>query len=256
MADSQTICPFCNDTILIPEEFFGSEVECPSCHKQFFIPKVAEEESVGSIDSPAMGEFDCPLCGGKNLITENFSGKMKCKCCQKEIEVINESLVPCPHCGKLIAPEDTTCMFCQRSPSDPVQKQPEEKAVPDMEKKTDPAAKTSKHAPLSLSDLKDSAENDELDHIDNEDKYILNTLQRSKRMAIIMFCLVFVLCIISAVIAVIAGKPEGLIAALLLILIAGMISAVSYFTSSYRHGIYKNMVRIRIAAEKMSGSQE
>ena len=247
MADNPTTCPFCNDTILIPEEFLGSEVECPSCHKQFFIPKVKEEISSGSIDSPAMGEFDCPLCGGKNQISENFSGKMKCKSCHKEIEVINEAMIPCPHCGKLISGEDTTCIFCQRSLSEPPLSK-EEKAV-SRENVPTPAAKTVKIETPVIPEFQE-------EEPDKEDAYVLNTLQRSKRLSIILFIVIAVFCLIGIVLSLVMLRPEPAAAAVIVLLISGVICSVSYFTSCYRHGIYKNIMQIRIAAEKMSGTQK
>ena len=119
MADSPTVCPFCNDSILIPEEFFGSEVECPTCHKQFFIPKVMEEESVEELESDSVGTFDCPTCGTTNTLPKDFTGKLKCQGCQKEIEVINDDTIPCPHCGQSVSRKDTTCIFCQRAINEP-----------------------------------------------------------------------------------------------------------------------------------------
>ncbi|MBR2439770.1 MAG: hypothetical protein IKB25_06220 [Lentisphaeria bacterium] len=234
MADSQTICPFCNDTILIPEEFFGSDVECPNCHKQFFIPKVTEvEAAAGSIDSPAMGEFDCPLCGAKNQIPENFSGKMNCKACSKEIEVINEAMIPCPYCGKLIASDDTTCIFCQRSLSDSPQKNEDESQPAAV----DPAAQTANLEPLQ--------EPEKADQGDKEDNSVLRALQILKIVLISIFAFIFT----SGILVIIFDTKEWK-TALSIIFTACYATVFGYLILCWLRGIYKNVMRIRIALEK------
>ena len=245
MADSQTICPFCNDTILIPEEFFGSEVECPNCHKQFFIPKVTEvEAAAGSIDSPAMGEFDCPLCGAKNQIPENFSGKMNCKSCSQEIEVINDAMIPCPYCGKLIASDDTTCIFCQRSLSEPSQK---ENGIPRPVPVPDPAAQTAKIEPLQEPENTDKKEVEIAKNGkgDREDNYVLIVLQILKYICLGVFALVLIGCVLGIILA-----PSQFYIFLIILLVAGYLTALNYLALCWGRGIYKNVMRIRLALEE------
>ena len=246
MADSQTICPFCNDTILIPEEFFGSDVECPNCHKQFFIPKVTEvEAAAGSIDSPAMGEFDCPLCGAKNQIPENFSGKMNCKACSKEIEVINEAMIPCPYCGKLIASDDTTCIFCQRSLSDSPRETGEA---------PDPAAQTAKIE--TLQDIENLNENNDKKPKkykgDKEDNYVLIVLQILKFICLAVFALVLIVCILGMILA----SSRQFLIFLIVLLIAGYLTVLNYLALCWGRGVYKNIMLTRLAAEKNANSED
>lgn len=58
MADVEIACPFCEQSLEVPEDLFGQNVECPGCGKTFLLD-VAEEE-----DPPAAAEEAvCPSCG-------------------------------------------------------------------------------------------------------------------------------------------------------------------------------------------------
>ena len=180
MADSQTVCPFCNDSILIPEEFLGSEVQCPRCQKQFFLPKTVEvPEAAEGMDNEIVGTFVCPLCGNENELPENFSGKVDCQFCHKEIDVINADVRQCPHCGKNISKNDTTCIYCQRGIDEPVTPRREVKPI--------------EQAPLCG---------------DSEDNSVLRLLRKLKILNVVVFGFSLLLCIALITIAIIASRGE------------------------------------------------
>lgn len=235
MADSQTVCPFCNDSILIPEEFYGSEIQCPRCQKQFFLPKNVEvSESAEGMDNEIVGTFVCPLCGNENELPEDFSGKVDCQFCHNEVDVINEDVRQCPHCGKNISKNDTTCIYCQRKIDEPVTLRKEESKVVQSEFSGD-----------------------------SEDHAVLRLLKKLKILNVVVFGLAFLLCIALIVMAIIASRGEFTISVRTFIsqcLFA--IGALCYVTLIFHailcwgKGIYKNVLGIRNAAEKKSGSTE
>ena len=195
MADSPTVYPFCNDSILIPEEFFGSEVECPTCHKQFLIPKITEEESVEDLNSNEVGTFDCPTCGKTNVLPKSFTGKFQCQGCQKEIEVINDDTISCLHCGKSISKKDTTCMFCQRAINEPpaLTSAPEPEAEVPAETQSEAAPATShKTKRKKTSTVPGTHGNEE----DEEDEEVLHIITKLKAINLIA-CFIIILISIS-----------------------------------------------------------
>ena len=189
MADSPTVCPFCNDSILIPEEFFGSEVECPTCHKQFLIPKITEEESVEDLNSNEVGTFDCPTCGKTNVLPKSFTGKFQCQGCQKEIEVINDDTISCPHCGKSISKKDTTCMFCQRAINEPPTPAP---APTEVQAEPQP-----ENTPAAVSEIGlQISSTAPVTHGDEEDEEVLHIITKLKSINLIA-CFIILLISIS-----------------------------------------------------------
>ena len=244
MADSPTVCPFCNDSILIPEEFFGSEVECPSCHKQFFMPKITEEESTEG----EFGTFDCPHCGMTNTLSKSFTGKFNCQSCQKEIEIINDDMIPCPHCGKSVSKKDTTCIFCQRAINEPAAPAPEQETAPAESQE----ALQPEQAPEAAPQIEKSGITQEVrgDEEDEEVFYIISKLKSINLIA----CFIILLVSISAAIVWIINKAYSEAGSCMyVILITTLWTIIFHMLLSWFRGIYKNIVRIRIALEKKSG---
>lgn len=234
MADNQTICPFCNDSILIPEEFFGSDVECPSCHKQFFIPKVTEEETVVETEGNDSRTFNCPECGAQNTAQENFFGKLICKGCKKEIEIINEDFIPCPHCGNTIFKKDSTCIYCQRAINEaPTAKKQKKNAI----KQAIPDAQQPVPAPDSL---------------EKEDMEMLHTILLLKTVNIAAYFVILVFCVAVVTICIIDEDFAMTRPYIMVILFSTLWTIIFHFLLIWFRGIYKNLVRIRIAAEKMT----
>lgn len=235
MADSPTVCPFCNDSILIPEEFFGSEVECPTCHKQFFIPKVTEEENSEDLESANVGTFECPTCGATNTLPKDFAGKFKCQGCQKEIEVINDDTILCPHCGKSISRKDTTCIHCQRAINEPAATEKEVSAKPEQM----PMKKTLPNIP-----------EDQLG--DEEDQEVFYIITKLKSINLIAYFIILIVCIAVAAVCIVNKEYASASPFMGIILLATLWTIVFHLLLSWFRGIYKNLVRIRIAAEKMT----
>lgn len=239
MADNQTICPFCNDSILIPEEFFGSDVECPSCHKQFFIPKVTEEEIVVETEGNDSRTFNCPLCGTQNVTRENFFGNLICKGCNKEIEIINEDFIPCPHCGKTVFKKDSTCVHCQRAINE-----------------TPSAGKSQENIIRQTIPVVPPQSVPEPDTIEDEDMEIFRTVSLLKTVNIAAYFIIFVFCLAVVIVCIVDEEFAMTRPYITVILFSTVWAIVFHFLLSWFRGIYKNIVRIRIAAEKMTGSQK
>ena len=246
MADSPTVCPFCNDSILIPEEFFGSEVECPTCHKQFLIPKITEEESVEDLNSNEVGTFDCPTCGKTNVLPKSFTGKFQCQGCQKEIEVINDDTISCPHCGKSISKKDTTCMFCQRAINEPPTPAP---APTEVQAEPQP-----ENTPAAVSEIGlQISSTAPVTHGDEEDEEVLHIITKLKSINLIACFIILLISISTSTFWIINKNFSEAGTYMYVILITTLWTIIFHLLLSWFRGVYKNIVRIRIALEKKSG---
>ena len=245
MADSPTVCPFCNDSILIPEEFFDSEVECPSCHKQFFMPKVTEEESTEDLNSNEFGTFDCPTCGTTNTLPKSFTGKFNCQGCQNEIEIINDDTIDCPHCGKSVSRKDTTCMFCQRAINEPAAPSPEPEAV------MDEVPEVPQMEPVAPQ-IEKTAVAQEV-HGDEEDEEVFYVISKLKSINLIACFIILLVSISAAIVWIIKNSYSEAGSCMYVVLITTLWTIIFHMLLSWFRGIYKNIVRIRIALEKKSG---
>ena len=250
MADNPTTCPFCNDTILIPEEFFGSEVECPTCHKQFFIPKIEIDETPsGGLDNQELSIFICPLCGTENKVPSDFTGKLKCQMCKNEIEVVNEDTQQCPHCGANISKNDTTCMSCQRAVNEPETKKQNSQNSP-----ATPAENPSAEASFSEIFGKKFFFFD--NNSDKEDAFVTTALQIFKIVNIVLFVITFFGCLIGIVFGAI-NKDLTLVVTLICARLGALYYTIMiHLVLCWFRGLYKNIMKIREAVEKKSGSQE
>ena len=248
MADSPTVCPFCNDSILIPEEFFGTEVECPSCHKQFLIPKVTEEESSEDLNTNEFGTFDCPTCGTTNTLPKSFTGKFNCQGCKKEIEVINDDTISCPHCGKPVSKKDTTCIFCQREINEPAAPAPEPESAPAGSQE----APQPEQAPEAAPQLEKSVTDQEV-HGDEEDEEVFYVISKLKSINLIACFVILLVSISAAIVWIIKNSYSEAGSCMYVVLITTLWTIIFHMLLSWFRGIYKNIVRIRIALEKKSG---
>ena len=248
MADKPTECPFCNDSILIPEEFFGTEVECPTCHKQFLMPKVTEEESTEDLNSNEFGTFDCPTCGTTNTLPKSFTGKFNCQSCQNEIEIINDDTIDCPHCGKSVSRKDTTCMFCQRAINEPAAPAPEPETAPAESQE----ALQPEQAPEATPQIEKSGITQEV-RGDEEDEEVFYIISKLKSINLIACFIILLVSISMAIVWIINQKYSEAASYMYVILVTTLWTIIFHMLLSWFRGIYKNVVRIRIALEKKSG---
>lgn len=235
MADSPTTCPFCNDSILIPEEFIGSEVECPNCHKQFMIPKVMEEE-----DTSSLVVIDCPSCGAQNTIEEDFTGSIKCRNCDTVLDISVDNMIRCPFCGKEIPEKDTTCMYCQREIQNNAVAQ--EKKV--SQSKAVPAQVVQGTKMISPGGM--------VKQIEKEDFFVLAFINGMKIATIVIFALV----LFGGTAAAIMDWEHSGKYALAVIFISFCILLFNFFFMCWLRGLYINVMRIRDALEKKSDSKK
>jgi uncharacterized RDD family membrane protein YckC len=89
MADHKYECPHCAQHLKIPDNLFGKTLECPSCKRQFNIPKPtpvtvrATAHPPPIPTQPSQPEGTCPLCGQTKHMhkAKPLYGHMVCKKC-------------------------------------------------------------------------------------------------------------------------------------------------------------------------------
>lgn len=142
MGEFNTACPYCKTELIADEEWIGMEVECPSCGKNYTMPKVRKKRlilpkvkglynKVFSVLNQFLKKIQtaqnvlkredtfisiCPECGTEVELTVLQKDKeYECLgCC--EIFIAKEALErKCPYCEEMIKSKATVCRFCKKT---------------------------------------------------------------------------------------------------------------------------------------------
>ena len=112
MAEFSIACPHCRQNLKVPEDMAGQVTECPSCNKQFSIPRIVPDESRFSAD-----EMSCPSCGSR--MKKEAQICLKCGVRPADVWAKGDANF-CHACGNRINKGAKICLKCGVSVPDSV----------------------------------------------------------------------------------------------------------------------------------------